>query len=176
MENTLDLLKPKTTKRLYFRLLNHNDIDNVHRQFSDLDMCKYTEPPCTLEESREIIEHYKDPIGKGYLRYAMIKKDSNEFIGTLGYHYWDIEHSQVEIGYDIWKDFWKQGYMSEALPILLEICFNHLKVNCVYILTHPENIASMNSVKKFDFEESKPLRDTGEIQRCFKLLHSQFNK
>lgn len=161
-----------------FRLLNKNDIKAVHRQFSDPDMCKYfDEPPCDLEEANGIIEHYQNPEGKDHLRYGMFEKETDIFIGTCGYHYWDNKNKQVEIGYDIWKDYWKQGYISEALPILIDICFKHLGVDCIYILTHPQNIASMASVRKFGFYECEPCRQTNVEQKCMKLMKAQwFNK
>jgi len=36
-------------------------------------------------------------------------------------HYWDRELKQVETGYDIWKDYWKQRYVSEAMPGLIRL-------------------------------------------------------
>lgn len=163
------------TKRMKFRLLNINDIEAVYRQFSDPDMCKYfNEPPCDLEEAKGIIEHYQNPEGKGYLRYGIFDKETDAFIGTCGYHYLDNEIKQVEIGYDIWKDYWKQGYISEALPVLINICFEHLDVDCIYILTHPQNKASMASVRKFGFNECEPCRNTDEEQKCMKLMREEW--
>lgn len=172
------LSEPFETKRIRFRLLDTKDIEVVLRQFSDLDMCKYfSDPPCDLEEAKGIIEHYQNPEGKDFLRYGMFDKETDVFIGTCGYHYWDRELKQVEIGYDIWKDFWKQGYISEALPILINICFEHLGVDCIYILTHPQNIASMKSVGKFGFKECELCRSTIEEQKCMKLMRAEwYNK
>jgi ribosomal-protein-alanine N-acetyltransferase len=66
-EHILDILSLPTTKRLFFRLLNAKYINYVYRQFSDQDMCKYfSEPPFTIDEAKEIIEHYQESIGKGY--------------------------------------------------------------------------------------------------------------
>lgn len=157
-----------------FRFLAHEDIEAVHRQFSDPDMCRYfSEPPCDREEALSIIDHYLAPEGKDYLRYGMFDKDTDSFIGTCGYHYWDQELSQVELGYDIWKEHWRQGYLSEALPVLIKICFEELEVDCIYILTHPENEASMASVRKFGFVECEPCRTVDdEPQVCMKLMRS----
>lgn len=168
------LSEPFTTKRLHFRLLNIEDTDVVWRQFSDPEMCKYfSEPPCDREEAIGIIEHYSHPEGEGHLRYGMFDIETGAFIGTCGYHYWDPALKQVEIGYDIWKDYWRQGYMSEALPVLINLCFRHLDVDCIYILTHPENAASMASVRKFGFEECAPCRTVDEEpQVCMRLLRS----
>lgn len=172
------LSEPFITKRMKFRLLNLKDIEVIYRQFSDPDMCKYfSEPPCDREEAKGIIEHYQNPEGKGYLRYGMFDKNTDAFIGTCGYHYWDNELKQVEIGYDIWKDYWRQGYILEALPILINICFEYLGVDCIYILAHPQNKASIASVSKFGFKECAPCRkpDT-EPQICMSLLRTEWYK
>ncbi|MFE8700686.1 GNAT family N-acetyltransferase [Cytobacillus sp. FJAT-54145] len=173
----MKLSNPFSTERMNFRLLTMDDLEVVYRQFSDPDMCKYfSEPPVDLKEAKEIIEHYKDPEGKGFLRYGMFDKSTNAFIGTVGYHYWDPNRKQVEIGYDIWKDYWRQGYISEALPPLIKICFNYLDVDFVYILTHPENHASIKSVTKLGFIECPPLREIDvEPQICLKLPRIEWN-
>ncbi len=170
------LSEPFETERMKFRLLNIHDIEEICRQFSDPDMCKFfSEPPCDMEEAKGIIEHYQNPEGKGYLRYGMFDKETDAFIGTCGYHYWDNELKQVEIGYDIWKDHWRQGYMSEALPVLINICFEYLGVDCIYILTHPQNKASMASVRKFGFKECKFCRNPDvEPQTCMKLMRTEW--
>ncbi|MEK4851443.1 GNAT family N-acetyltransferase [Paenibacillus sp. FSL H7-0756] len=168
----MNLSEPINTTRLHFRLLNQSDIDAVYRQFSDPDMCRYfSEPPCDYNEAMEIIEHYAQPEGKDHHRYGMFDRETHALIGTCGYHYWDAERKQVEIGYDIWKDYWGQGYMSEALPVLLDTCFIQLDVDSIYILTHPQNAASMATVRKFGFEECEPCREVDEEpQVCMKLM------
>ncbi|RUT48210.1 N-acetyltransferase [Paenibacillus anaericanus] len=169
------LSEPFETKRMKFRLLHINDIEAIYRQFSDPEMCNYfSEPPCDWEEAKGIIEHYKYPDGKDNLRYGMFDKETDAFIGTCGYHYWDQKLSQVEIGYDIWKDYWKQGYVSEALPELINICYEHLGVDCIYILTHPHNYASMASVSKLGFNVCEPCRNTDEEQVCMKLMRVEW--
>lgn len=161
------------TNRMKLRFLNIEDLPAVYRQFSDPDMCAYfSEPPCSLQEAKEIIEHYQKPEGKSHLRYGMFDKESGVFIGTCGYHYWDHERKQVEIGYDVWKDFWRQGYLAEALPELIRICFEYLEVDCIYALAHPQNTASIASVRKFGFTQSKPRRSMEENQLCMALMRS----
>lgn len=168
------LSEPFATERMNVRLLRIEDLDAVYMQFSDPDMCKYfSEPPCDMEEAKGIIEHYQNPEGKGYLRYGMFDKNTDAFIGTCGYHYWEQERKQVEIGYDIWKEYWRQGYVSEVLPALICICFEHLGVDCIYILVHPENKASMASVAKFGFQECTPCRTTDDEQTCMKLMRAE---
>lgn len=176
MMNMMKLSEPFVTERMNVRLLGLEDLDAVYRQFSDPDMCRYfSESPSDMEEAKGVIEHYRNPEGKGYLRYGMFDKDTDAFIGTCGYHYWDQERKQVEIGYDIWKDYWRQGYVSEVLPLLIRICFQHLGVDCIYILAHPENKASMASAKKFGFHKCEPCRTTDGEQTCMKLMRTEWH-
>lgn len=172
----MNVSAPFESQRLLFRLLDEGDIEDVYKQFSDPEMCRYfSEPPCDYEEARDIIEHYRNPEGKGHLRYGLFDKRSGRFIGTCGYHYWDPIRKQVEIGYDIWKEYWRQGYAAEALPYLIRICFLHLKAETVYILAHPGNQASIASVKKYGFVRSDLLREVEEEpQICMALSRADW--
>jgi ribosomal-protein-alanine N-acetyltransferase len=163
------------TKRLKLRFLEDSDLNDVYQQFSDPDMCRYfSEPPCDMAEAKEIIEHYKNAEGKGHLRYGVFDKQTNTFIGTCGYHYLEMDKKQVEIGYDIWKDYWKQGYASEVLPILIQVCYEQLGVECIYALIDPENEASIATIRKFGFKESGFCREPDTEQTiCMKLLKQE---
>ncbi len=158
------------------RLLTPDDLDAVQRQFSDPDMCRYfSEPPCTREEAKAIIEHYRSPEGQDHLRYGLFDKQTGAFIGTCGYHCWDALRKQVEIGYDIWKEYWRKGYVGEILPVLIDLCFASLGVECVYVLIHPDNIASIATARKFGFLPCEPLRAyEGPAQVCLKLLRTDW--
>ena len=149
-----------------------DDIKEIYRQFSDRDMCKYfSDPPCDEKEAKNIIERFQNSTSKSCFRYSMFDKKTGAFIGTCGYHCLDNELKQVEIGYDIWKDYWKQGYISEALPELIDLCFEYLGVNCIYILVHPQNIASIKTAEKFGFTECEPCRKfDAEPQICMKRI------
>jgi ribosomal-protein-alanine N-acetyltransferase len=160
------------TERLKLRFLDDSDLNDVYHQFSDPEMCQYfSEPPCDMTEAKEIIDHYKNPEGKGYLRYGLFDKQTDAFIGTCGYHYLDRDKNQVEIGYDIWKDYWRQGYASEVLPILLQVCFDELEVDCIYVLVDPKNEASIATVRKFGFKDCDFCREPDTEQTiCMKLI------
>lgn len=172
----IELIHFLETERMQLRLLNINDVNEVMRQFSDSDMCKYfSEDPCDFDEAKAIIDHYEKPEGKDYFRYGMFDKKTGIFIGTCGYHYWDNVLKQVEIGYDIWKAFWKQGYVSEVLPVLINLCFEYLDVNRIYILTHQQNEASIASARKFGFKECKPCRDIYNEEKCMQLFRTEWH-
>lgn len=179
-----DLTKCFETERLILRVLEDSDIDFIFRQFSDLDMCKYFNvPPCeSKEEAQDIINCYKNPGKEPQHRWLMVKKSDNKPVGTLGYHCYDSKFNKVEIGYDVWKEFWSQGYASEALPVLLSLCFDFLNVNRVYATLDPENVGSERLLVKYGFSFEGILRESEKVGDRYidimymSLLRREFNR
>jgi len=167
-----------TTSRTFWRTLSmHTDIAAIYRQFSDPDMCVYyDEPPCTLAETQDIITHYTTHAeSAGYRRYGVCHATSGEFIGTCGYHFLNRNEGSVEIGYDVWKEFWQQGYASEMLTPLLQICFAVTEVTLVYAVIDPRNRASIAVVRRAGFVQIPPVpRIVGTQLAVYGLYRRQF--
>jgi [ribosomal protein S5]-alanine N-acetyltransferase len=157
----IDICLPLHTARLTLRQFEPNDLVNVYRQFADPDMCVYfSDPPCaSTEEAQDIMNLYNRPEAGNELRWVMQRTADGAFIGTCGYHCRDRAANKVEIGYDVWKEHWRQGYASEALQPLLEVCFRILGVNKVYARLDPRNIASRRTLEKAGFAVEGLLRD-----------------
>ena len=170
-----------TTQRLLLRQLENKDLLYVQRQFSDPDMCRYfSEPPCTIDEAQKIINHCKYKDDGTYNRFGMFNQSNGDFIGTCGFHLWDKTNKRVEIGYDVWKDYWGKGYAKEAIKPLLQFCFEKLDVECVCAYTHVQNLASAAVLKSFGFHLDGVLRgwirvkDEQQSQNCFTLLKTEW--
>lgn len=157
------------TQRLVWRTLSmHHDQASIYRQFSDIDMCRYfDEPPCTLAEAQDIIAHYAQATpASNFTRFALLSAMTGAFVGTCGYHFLNRDEGSVEIGYDIWKEYWRQGYAGEMLPKLLDICFAISEITLVYAVILPENTASINTVASAGFTPIVPpprLADTPNV-------------
>jgi [ribosomal protein S5]-alanine N-acetyltransferase len=166
------------TARLHFRLLQDGDLDDIHRQFSDPEMCKYfSEPPMDRPMAAATIEFFRHPERDPYLRYAMIHRETGEFVGTCGYHHLDPERQQVELGYDVWKAHWRTGFASEALRPLIDMCFQELAVKQVYVLIDRDNVGSIRTAQKFGFEQSEPCRPLdAPDQVCMKLTQRDWGR
>ncbi|MFN5060327.1 MAG: GNAT family N-acetyltransferase [Chloroflexota bacterium] len=147
------------TDRLRWRALSmRHDQASIYRQFADPDMCRfYDEPACTLAEAQDIITHYTNASPHAnFARFAMFSTLTGAFVGTCGYHFLNRDQGSVEIGYDIWKEFWRLGYAREMLPQLLNICFALPEVELVYAVILPENIASILTVTGAGFTTITP--------------------
>jgi len=155
-----------TSPRLYWRGLDDGDVDVIYRQFSDPEMCAhFSDPPCSMTEAADIIHHYADMRQSRYLRYATFMRDTGEFVGTCGYHFYDVVTKQVEIGYDVWKSHWCHGYATEMLTELLPFCIQNLAVTTIYAVIGRHNVASQASVRKFGFVKGDFLRDVSDHER-----------
>lgn len=151
MQNT-QLPLVYTTSRLHWRPLQRSDEAFVYRQFSDPIMCRYfSEPPCTYAEAQDIITFYRTSTGRVW-RWMLCDVHTGIPVGTCGYHYMDGERRQVEIGYDIWREYWRQGYMRDALPALIHICATTLPIDIIYALIDRDNRASLALVSQFGFQ------------------------
>ncbi len=138
--------------------LEESDIDVIYRQFSDPDMCRYfSEPPCSVAEAAEIIRMYQHTNGRR-MRWKLIHRTTNEFIGTCGYHYYNPHKRHVELGYDIWKAFWNHGYMREVLPALISLCADCLDIDTIYVYIDENNAASLAVAQRAGFVASPPFR------------------
>ena len=86
--------------------------------------------------------------------FSIVLKHSNEVIGSAGFHTWWRDHDRAEIGYWLNEEkHRRKGYMNEILPVLLEYGFKKMHLNRVEAKTAQENIASINLLKKYGFEQ-----------------------
>ena len=63
------------------------------------------------------------------------------------------------IGYDLQKEFWYNGYITESLKEVLKFGFEKLEINRIEAEVMPGNIGSEKVLKKLRFEKEGLLRD-----------------
>lgn len=86
------------------------------------------------------IRRYKE---YGFGLWAIIKKDTGEFIGDCGLTYQDFNGKNIlEIGYHLQKKFWHQGFATEVAIACKEYAFNKLNANEVFSIIRDNNIPS----------------------------------
>ncbi|BCY29100.1 GNAT family N-acetyltransferase [Flavobacterium okayamense] len=147
------------TERLILRPLELSDVDDMFAMDSNPNVHIYlgNNPLKTKEESlgylKNIQNQYKE---NGIGRFAMIKKESNEFIGWCGLKFITEEennHSHFyEIGYRLKEEFWGKGYAYEAAKAWYEYAFNKLKVDTLYASAHIDNKGSRRILEKIGLQ------------------------
>ena len=80
-------------------------------------------------------------------------------IGTIGFHGPPDPHSQVTIGYGLVPHSWGNGYATEAVFALIELCRAHPGVSSLAADTGHDNHASQRVLTKSGFRLVRQDRD-----------------
>lgn len=159
MNMKLTQYPPLESQRLNFRILTHENAKEVFQHFSDKDVTRFMDiEPCKdIKEAEEIIQFHTDDAG---CRWGLYVKNTQSFIGTIGFHYLRSNPEFIaEIGFDLTKDFWGKGYMSEAMTEVINFGFNQMELEIIDATVDPNNEKSLNLMRKLGFNEDLELRD-----------------
>ena len=134
------------TDRLMLRKATKNDASDMLDYASDEETVKYLDwaGAKTVEEVRKGIFdfHWSNP---GI--WAIELKDTQKCIGTI-----DIrlrpEHEKCEFGFVLNRQYWNNGYMTEALSSILKLCFEELELNRVEAFHYVGNEGSGRVMQK----------------------------
>jgi len=167
------------TRRLILRELTDQDVDFIYAHFSDEDVCRFLfdeEPVRSAEEAMGIINWYKDAGSKDHFRWGLELKENGHLIGTCGFHFLDRKNNEAEIGYDLSRQYWRQGFMHEALGAILDIAFSHMKLNRIQAFVYTGNEGSCRLLEKLMFTQEGIARDKNLFRGryydhyCYSLL------
>ncbi|MGR3764059.1 GNAT family N-acetyltransferase [Rossellomorea sp. NS-SX7] len=108
--------------------------------------------PSVEETESNTREAHANFIARKALRYLVFCKETNEFIGSTGFHNIDWDVPKFEIGY--WIDSRKsgKGYMREAVNRLTELALTDLNGKRVEIRCESENVRSRMIPEKLGYE------------------------
>ena len=143
------------TQRLILRPWTENDAESLYNYAKDPAIGPIAGwPPTSVENSREIIRD----ILSAPETYAVVLKETNEPIGSVGImfadgvHSADMQDGDAEIGYWIGVPYWGQGLIPEAVQRLLKRCFVELDVKRVWCGHYDGNIKSRRVMEKCGFK------------------------
>jgi [ribosomal protein S5]-alanine N-acetyltransferase len=147
MRETLPLLE---SSRLTLREFEADDLDALAGVLSDPETMRFYPAPLDRTEVAEWIErnrrrYEKDGVGL----WAMVLKSSGELIGDCGLvRQFVDEGEEVEIGYHVRKDLWRQGLATEASRACRDYGFARLPVERLISLIRRENAPSRRVAEK----------------------------
>ncbi|MGN1411079.1 MAG: GNAT family N-acetyltransferase [Oscillospiraceae bacterium] len=132
------------TDRLYLREMKQSDFNSLCDFLQDFQVMYAYEHAFSNDEVQSWLDNqirrYKE---YGFGLWAIIKKDTGEFIGDCGLTYQDFNGKDVlEIGYHLQKKFWHQGFATEVAIACKEYAFNKLNADEVFSIIRDNNIPS----------------------------------
>lgn len=173
---------PIETERLILRELELSDAEGMFELDSNPNVHLFlgNNPVKHIEESIDMIQNiqkqYKD-FGIG--RWAVVLKETNEFIGWSGIKYITNEINNhknfYELGYRFIETHWGKGYASESGNAFVDYAFKDMKVEALYAYADAGNENSRKILEKLGFHFVNSFEYEGEIEVWYELKNPNSN-
>lgn len=163
------------TERLLLRELFPSDDLGMFELDSNPEVHKYlgNNPVTDIEQSREAIANIRQQyIDNGVGRWAVILKETNEFIGWSGLK---LEknvngHDQFyDLGYRFIQKHWGKGYAIETANAFVNYSFNKLKLDTICAYADAGNKASRNVLEKAGLQYVTTFEYEGEEEVWYEI-------
>lgn len=138
------------TDRLILREMDESDFENLCTIMQDAEvMYAYEHAFSDMEVLNWIKWQLKNYKQNGFGLWAVILKETNEFIGQCGITMQNTPEGELhEIGYLFAKRFWHNGYVIEAAKACKEYAFSVLNVPEICSIIRVTNSASRAVAEK----------------------------
>ena len=157
------------TERLVLRKLSKKDAKQMFANWaSDPKTTKYlTWPPYTSVEKVErfLTEKESTYDETGIYDWGIVLKGKEELIGTISVINSYPEIKALEMGYVIGRDYWKQGYMTEALKRVIDYLFTQTDTQRIEATHDSENKGSGYVMRKCGMQFEGELRQKSKNNR-----------
>ena len=159
------------TERLILREFTPDDAEDFYRIYTDAE---------TMRFQGDLPENYSVEVERYYIGrhieiyyetrsfglWAVILKENNRLIGRCGLLRQPLEGGEeTEVSYLIEREFWNQGFASEAASAVLKLGFEKYNFQRLVAFIHPLNTASIRVAEKIGmrFERKVEFRSFGEV-------------
>ena len=142
------------TDRLLFRRFTEDDAPLLYDLNLDPEVIRYTHDPLTdVEHARKVLKEVILPqyILYDHGRWAVHLRSGSEFIGWCGLKNL-TETNEVDLGYRFKKNFWGNGYATEAARACIKYGFATLNLGRIVGRALPANLASIRVLEKCGME------------------------
>jgi ribosomal-protein-alanine N-acetyltransferase len=151
-----------TTRRLFLRNIVPEDVEALFAIRSDEEGMKYfgQEHYKSVAETITVIKMMEERYTrKEALRWCITLKGDGRLIGTCTLFHFDEGFHRAETGYELNRDFWGKGIMTEAMTAILTFGFNELDLHRIEAVIDIENERSKNLLFKLGFTYEGDLRE-----------------
>jgi len=142
------------TNRLVLKCIEHSDRDFIFEEFQNdfINRYLYDEEPMTdVSQADELIDFYTMVEPRKQNRRVLIDKTTNTKLGTCGYHLWNPDNKEVEIGFELMEQYNGKGYMLEAIEAIIEFARHKMKVERINAIAYIENKNCIKLLERLRF-------------------------
>ena len=150
------------TPRLFLRRWLTRDFMPFIEMNSDAEVMQHFKGRMNAMDSLNEIEQQERCFeAYGYGMWAVERRDTGEFIGSVGIEPYMLPLNILPTATISWKlrrQFWGQNYAYEAARAVIDYAFEHLQVRELVALVPPENERSVRLMKRLGLSwEAQPL-------------------
>ena len=163
------------TKRLIIREWRETDVDHYLTSSKDVGYNVFSIPGQFLViDKNEAIKIIKQRIlrfeQKGLGKFLVFLKGSEQFIGTCGLDYYNLDGRQeMELGYRLLLNHWGKGYATEAAEAILNYGLVNLKIPRIIAFAIPQNTQSLKIIEKLGFRFLNEFEHAGLLHKLFEV-------
>ncbi|HSJ39262.1 MAG TPA: GNAT family N-acetyltransferase [Planococcus sp. (in: firmicutes)] len=167
------------SERLRFRRYQDRDFPFLHAMAADPETMKYIgngdtrDRDGTLRFLYWIYQGYKDDPQSGLL--VLERKSDGKPVGHAGLVPQNVDGAdEWEIGYWIAKEYWSQGYATEAAQALRDYAFDKLGKERLVSLIHPDNGGSQKVAENCGMNLEKKTLLTGRVAYVYAMEREEW--
>ncbi|MBS4174709.1 GNAT family N-acetyltransferase [Bacillus sp. FJAT-49736] len=149
------------TERLKLIEITEEYAGAVYDVFSREDVTRFygMQPFQEKEQALRMVQSFSRNFEeKRGIRWGMLLKETGEYIGSVGLNNLVLSSKRAEVGYELHPNFWRKGFVSEAVKAVLKHSFEELDLYRIGAVTFPENEPSSNLLLKIGFQKEGLLR------------------
>lgn len=165
-----------SSERIILDEIKLSDNATIFELRSNPDIIKYIKRDAytSLEQADAFIEKIQNGIADNlWINWKILFQNSNEMLGSICLWNFSDDGKVAEIGYDLLPQYQGKGIMSEAMKLVLNYGFTHLKLNAIEAFTDKRNVASKALLKKYNFEHLIDREDEGnEMNEMYQLIRN----
>jgi ribosomal-protein-alanine N-acetyltransferase len=146
----------------YTKNLCRNILNNDYRDLDALMLKKGKGWPDAdvLDTLPRIINNLnKVEFPTGFESWMIIKRETSEVIGDLGFKGFNSEEESIDLGYGVIKEERRKGYAEEAVNEIIKWAFSNEIVKEITAKCLTDNVSSINLLTKFKFKSVKTEND-----------------
>lgn len=169
------------TERLILREILPLDENGLFELDSDPDVHRYLgqTPVKDTEQIKAVIQFIRQQyIDHGIGRWAVIEKETNEFVGWSGFKYMtektNNHNNYYDLGYRFIKKHWGKGYATETAKASLKYGFTTLNLNEIFATVDIENVASKNVLEKAGLTVIESFLEDGIPHHWLKITREEW--
>lgn len=142
------------TNRLVLKCIDRSDRDFIFEEFQNdfINRYLYDEEPMTdISQADELIDFYTSAEPRTQNRWVLVDKTTHTKLGTCGFHLWNPDNKEVEIGFELMEPHNGKGFMWEAVEAIIEFARTNMKVERINAIVYFENQNCIKLLERLRF-------------------------